>query len=92
MKCDFNPFLVTIVAAQCLPYGKQRMCTQVQPTLILLAAEGKPIRPIKVKFLSFRLLGEVGMLQVQVASCPYTAACTFSIPFPPGYLKLQILI
>jgi len=32
------------------------------------------------------------MLQVQAASCPYTAACTFSIPFPPSYLKLQILI
>jgi len=26
------------------------------------------------------------MLQVQAASCPYTAACTFSIPFPPMQL------
>ena len=31
MKGYFNPSLVTIVAAQCLPYGKQRMGTQVQP-------------------------------------------------------------
>ena len=31
MQCYFNPSLVTIVAAQCLPYGKQRMCTPVQP-------------------------------------------------------------
>jgi len=46
----FNPSLVTTVAAQCLPCGKQKMCTQVQPTLILLlllllSREGKPIRP-----------------------------------------------
>ena len=36
----FNPSLVTIhvVAAQCLPYGKQRMGTQVQPTLTLLVS------------------------------------------------------
>ena len=26
------------------------------------------------------------MLQVQAASCPYTAACTFNIPFPPMQL------
>jgi len=36
MVSYFNPSLVTTVAAQCLPYGKQGMCTQVQPTLILL--------------------------------------------------------
>ena len=33
------------------------------------------------------------MLQVQAVSCTSTAACTFSIPFPPpSYLKLRILI
>jgi len=36
--CTVNPSLVTIVATQCLPDGKQRMCTQVQPTLILLVS------------------------------------------------------
>jgi len=39
MKGYFKPSLVTIVAAQCgLPYGKQRMGTQVQPTLTLLVS------------------------------------------------------
>jgi len=38
MKGYLNPSLVTIVAAQCLLYGKQRMCTQVQPTLTLLVS------------------------------------------------------
>ena len=49
-------------------------CTQVQSTLILISTdlcmEGKPIRHFKV---NFRLLGEVGMLQVHVASCISTA-------------------
>jgi len=27
------------------------------------------------------------MLQVQAASCPYTAACTFSIPCPPIQIR-----
>jgi len=70
MKGYFNAYLVTTVAAQCL---QQRMCTQVQPTLILLVSyrslEGKPIRPNEINFLSFRLLGEaiILMLQVQAA-------------------------
>jgi len=38
VKNGFNPSLVTIVASQCFPYGKQRMYTQVQPTLILLVS------------------------------------------------------
>ena len=38
MERYFNSSLVTIVAAQCLPYGKQRMGTQVQPTLTLLVS------------------------------------------------------
>ena len=38
MKGYFTPSLVTIVVAQCLPYGKQRMCTQVQFTLFLLVS------------------------------------------------------
>jgi len=37
----FNQALVTLVASQCLPCGNQSMCTQVQPTLILLAAVEK---------------------------------------------------
>jgi len=43
----FNASLVTVVASQCFPYGKQSMCTQVQPTLILLeyhrSPEGNPL-------------------------------------------------
>jgi len=31
---------VTIVASQCLPCGKQRMCTRVQPTLTLSLSVG----------------------------------------------------
>jgi len=39
LSLQFTRFLVTIVAAQWLPCGiKQRMCTQVQPTLILLVS------------------------------------------------------
>jgi len=32
------------------------------------------------------------MLEVQGASCPYTAACTFSIPSSPSYLKLDLAL
>jgi len=35
MKSYFKPSLVTTVVAQCLPYGKQGMGTQVQPTSTL---------------------------------------------------------
>jgi len=38
----FNQALVTSVASQCFLYcGNQRMCPQVQPTLILLAVVEK---------------------------------------------------
>ena len=37
-KNEFNSSLVTIVAGQSLPYGKHRMCTQVQPTFVLLVS------------------------------------------------------
>jgi len=32
------------------------------------------------------------MLQVQAASCPYTSACTFSIPFPPSSLAADLAL
>jgi len=35
--CKREQALVTSVASQCLHYGNQRMCTQVEPTLLLLA-------------------------------------------------------
>jgi len=38
VKYEINPSLVTIVASQCFSYGKQRMGTQVLPTLILLVS------------------------------------------------------
>ena len=64
MQRYFNPFLVTLVAAQCLPYGKQRLCAK-QPTLILLnhdrSLEGKPIMSIKATF--FLVSGEAIMLK-----------------------------
>ena len=46
-------FLTILVASRCFPYGIQRMCTQVQPTLIPFQYT---IRPVKVNFLSFRQL------------------------------------
>jgi len=61
----------------------------VQPTLILLVSRIIIVRPIKVNFLSFRLLGEAIMLQVQAASCPYTVAYTFNIPSLPIILQAK---
>lgn len=68
---SFNHFSCT---CQCLHCGNQRMCTRVQPTLILCVRIKdlwrKPIRPVEiswVRFLMSRYVGAVGMLEVHIA-------------------------
>jgi len=44
------------------PMVSKKRAAYFDPISIIDLLEGKPIRPIKVKFLSFRQLGEVIML------------------------------
>jgi len=40
-----------LVASQCFPYGKQRKCTQVQPTLVINLWKENPLGLLRSNFL-----------------------------------------